>query len=90
MLSGVASDKDFFNADYFAQMKEEKDERFKSLGDGGYEYWALIDSRPIEKSKIASCTGDALVTDIDYREIDTESETLKETRGDLHVFCKIN
>lgn len=25
MLSGVASDKDFFNADYFAQMKEDVD-----------------------------------------------------------------
>lgn len=80
----------FFNREYYEIKHNEAMERKSLIEDSGYEYWSEIDSRPIQKSKIHSCHGTSMVTDREYKEVDIESNEVKESKVRLHVFCKLN
>lgn len=80
----------YFNREYYEVKHNEAMERKSIIEDSGYEYWSEIDSRPIQKSKIHSCHGTSLVTDREYKEVDIESNEVKESKVRLHVFCKLN
>lgn len=86
----LASSFMFFNKEYYATERNEAMERKKVIEDDGYEYWSFIESRPIQKSKIHSCHGTSLVTDRAYKEVDVDSNEVKDSRARLHVFCKLD
>lgn len=85
VLASLPADK-IVNREYYKHADEVIENKKSDLQDKGYELWSKIKERPIEKVKIDSCLGDAILVDSKYNEVSIDESI--EGVSDILVYCR--